>query len=223
MWLCIKMHLFNVSCGRKPESPPRSQSWKAVSLTAAHRRHLPIGQFLAVFIKPKGWRFGNSQSLFWYWLFVWYKGTSALILTSTEVDQTGGSYYGEQSLQFISTNGDSNMVVLRKYSIYNTSNFFIYKYLSIMIFISECLAKKGPIYAMDRNPNSTQFCVVYGCILRYALSSDPCSPMLHVTLSDSRPWLRSRQLGHSLGVWRVNWTTERLVGRVIHESGLGSH
>ncbi|CAB4038866.1 eukaryotic translation initiation factor 2A, partial [Paramuricea clavata] len=61
--------------------------------------------------------------------------TSALILTSTEVDQTGGSYYGEQSLQFISTNGDSNMVVL---------------------------PKKGPIYAMDWNPNSTQFCVVYG-------------------------------------------------------------
>ncbi|XP_046851929.1 eukaryotic translation initiation factor 2A-like [Xenia sp. Carnegie-2017] len=63
------------------------------------------------------------------------KGKDALILTSTEVDQTGGSYYGEQSLQYISTSGDSNTVIL---------------------------AKKGPIYAIDWNPNSTQFCVVYG-------------------------------------------------------------
>lgn len=43
-----------------------------------------------------------------------FQGTSALILTSTDIDQTGGSYYGEQSLQFISTNGDSNVVVLRE-------------------------------------------------------------------------------------------------------------
>ncbi|XP_028405546.1 eukaryotic translation initiation factor 2A-like [Dendronephthya gigantea] len=63
------------------------------------------------------------------------KGTAALILTSTEVDHTGGSYYGEQSLQYISTNGDSNVVIL---------------------------PKKGPIYAIDWNPNSSQFCVVYG-------------------------------------------------------------
>ena len=29
------------------------------------------------------------------------------------------------------------------------------------------LGKKGPIYAIDWNPNSLQFCVVYGCILAW--------------------------------------------------------
>ena len=32
------------------------------------------------------------------------------------------------------------------------------------LIFSEYLAKKGPIYAIDWNPNSSQFCVVYGCI-----------------------------------------------------------
>ena len=34
------------------------------------------------------------------------------MLTSTEVDKTGGSYYGEQGLHFIGTNGESSMVPL---------------------------------------------------------------------------------------------------------------
>lgn len=41
-------------------------------------------------------------------------GTAVLILTTTEEDKTGASYYGEQSLQYVSTNGDSSMVQLGK-------------------------------------------------------------------------------------------------------------
>lgn len=41
-------------------------------------------------------------------------GTAVLVLTTTEEDKTGASYYGEQSLQYVSTNGDSSMVQLGK-------------------------------------------------------------------------------------------------------------
>ena len=37
-------------------------------------------------------------------------GTCLLILTSTEVDATGASYYGEQALHFVSTKGDAVLV-----------------------------------------------------------------------------------------------------------------
>ncbi|XP_065840800.1 eukaryotic translation initiation factor 2A-like [Oscarella lobularis] len=66
----------------------------------------------------------------------WNQNASGvLVLTSTEVDKTGGSYYGEQGLHFIGTNGESSMVPL---------------------------AKKGPIYSAEWSPNSKDFCVVYG-------------------------------------------------------------
>jgi len=58
-----------------------------------------------------------------------------LILTSTEVDTTGASYYGEQALHFVSTRGDAVLVPFDK---------------------------KGPIYAVDWNPNCSEFCVIYG-------------------------------------------------------------
>lgn len=82
----------------------------------------------------------------------WNKiGTAALIVTSTEVDQTGGSYYGEQGLHFIATNGESNVVAL---------------------------GKKGPIYAIDWNPNSLQFSVVYGYMPAKATLFDlKCEPI----------------------------------------------
>jgi len=42
------------------------------------------------------------------------KGNGCLILTSTDVDSTGASYYGKQALHFLSTNGDSYSVALSK-------------------------------------------------------------------------------------------------------------
>jgi translation initiation factor 2A len=64
------------------------------------------------------------------------KGTALLVLTMTDVDNTGASYYGEQGLHFVGINGESTVVPR---------------------------AKKGPIYAVDWHPNSKEFCVVYGC------------------------------------------------------------
>lgn len=42
------------------------------------------------------------------------RGTSALFMTSTEVDKTGASYYGKQTLHYLSTKGDTAMVMLSK-------------------------------------------------------------------------------------------------------------
>lgn len=49
--------------------------------------------------------------------FLWNsKGTSALLLTSTEVDKTGGSYYGKQTLHYISVTGETAMIPLGKFN-----------------------------------------------------------------------------------------------------------
>lgn len=42
------------------------------------------------------------------------KCTGVLLMTSTEVDKTGSSYYGKQTLHFISTKGETSMVLLGK-------------------------------------------------------------------------------------------------------------
>lgn len=43
------------------------------------------------------------------------KGTNVLLLTSTEVDKSGASYYGKQSLHFLSTKGETAIVLLSEY------------------------------------------------------------------------------------------------------------
>ncbi|XP_010623602.1 eukaryotic translation initiation factor 2A isoform X2 [Fukomys damarensis] len=63
------------------------------------------------------------------------KATAVLVIASTEVDKTGASYYGEQTLHYISTNGESAVVQL---------------------------PKNGPIYDVVWNSSSTEFCAVYG-------------------------------------------------------------
>lgn len=63
------------------------------------------------------------------------KATAVLVIASTEVDKTGASYYGEQTLHYIATNGESAVVQL---------------------------PKNGPIYDVVWNSNSTEFCAVYG-------------------------------------------------------------
>ncbi|XP_076234660.1 eukaryotic translation initiation factor 2A [Calliopsis andreniformis] len=62
-------------------------------------------------------------------------GTNALLMTSTEVDKTGASYYGKQTLHYLSTKGETAMVML---------------------------SKEGPIHAVQWSPKNTEFCVVYG-------------------------------------------------------------
>ncbi|XP_033227264.1 eukaryotic translation initiation factor 2A [Belonocnema kinseyi] len=63
------------------------------------------------------------------------KGTSALLMTSTEVDKTGASYYGKTTLHYLSTKGETALV---------------------------SLSKEGPIHAVEWSPKNTEFCVIYG-------------------------------------------------------------
>ncbi|XP_033118259.1 eukaryotic translation initiation factor 2A-like [Anneissia japonica] len=79
------------------------------------------------------------------------KGSAVLIITSTEVDSTGGSYYGEQGLHYLAVNGESSGVAL---------------------------GKKGPIYSVDWNNNSTEFCAVYGFMpAKATLFNLKCEPI----------------------------------------------
>lgn len=68
---------------------------------------------------------------------LWNKtGTGMLLLTTTDTSES--SYYGDQGLHFMGTNGEANLVHL---------------------------GKNGPVYHVEWSPKSTEFCVVYGCIL----------------------------------------------------------
>lgn len=79
------------------------------------------------------------------------KSTALLILVSSEVDTTGSTYYGEQSLHFMNVKGESNLVHFEK---------------------------RGPIYCVDWNPNSSHFCVVYGYMpAKATLFSMKCEPI----------------------------------------------
>ncbi|XP_006000963.1 eukaryotic translation initiation factor 2A [Latimeria chalumnae] len=67
---------------------------------------------------------------------LWNKRATAVLVTaSTDVDKSGASYYGEQTLHYIAINGESAVVQL---------------------------PKNGPIYDVVWSPNSSEFCVVYG-------------------------------------------------------------
>lgn len=43
--------------------------------------------------------------------------SAVLVIASTDVDKTGASYYGEQTLHYIAANGESAAVQLREYSL----------------------------------------------------------------------------------------------------------
>ncbi|KAF4804251.1 Eukaryotic translation initiation factor 2A [Turdus rufiventris] len=63
------------------------------------------------------------------------KATAVLVVASTEVDKSGASYYGEQTLHYVAASGESAVVQL---------------------------PKNGPIYDVAWSPNSVEFCAVYG-------------------------------------------------------------
>ncbi|MCO5558277.1 hypothetical protein L7F22_011856 [Adiantum nelumboides] len=63
-------------------------------------------------------------------------GTALLFLTSTDVDKTGKSYYGETNLYMMSTRGDFDCRV--------------------------ALDKEGPVHDFEWNPNCREFVVIYG-------------------------------------------------------------
>ncbi|KAJ9594298.1 hypothetical protein L9F63_014303, partial [Diploptera punctata] len=89
------------------------------------------------------------------------RGTGVLLMTSVEVDKTGSSYYGKQSLHFISTKGETAMVLLSKND-------------------------QGPIYSVEWSPKSSEFCVVYGYMPSKAtLFNLKCESVGHVELWDT--------------------------------------
>ncbi|XP_054165531.1 eukaryotic translation initiation factor 2A-like, partial [Oppia nitens] len=63
------------------------------------------------------------------------KGNALLLLCSTEVDQTGKSYYGQQTLHYLNIKGETFIVSLNK---------------------------DGPIHNTCWTPDSSMFCVIYG-------------------------------------------------------------
>ncbi|KAL1449788.1 hypothetical protein WDU94_002263 [Cyamophila willieti] len=79
------------------------------------------------------------------------KGSGVLLLVSTDVDKTNASYYGKQSLHFISTKGETALVVL---------------------------GKEGPIYEVEWSPSSVEFCVIYGFMpAKATLYNLKCEPV----------------------------------------------
>lgn len=76
--------------------------------------------------------FFQADKVDFYWN---CKGTHALVLTSVEVDKTGGSYYGKQGLYFIASGGETSTITL---------------------------GKEGPIYSVAWSPKGHEFCAVYG-------------------------------------------------------------
>ncbi|XP_063224336.1 eukaryotic translation initiation factor 2A [Bacillus rossius redtenbacheri] len=82
------------------------------------------------FIASKSFFQADKVDMFWNRV-----GSAVLLLTSTDVDKSGSSYYGKQSLHALACRGETAMVLL---------------------------GKEGPIYCVAWSPKSTEFCVVYG-------------------------------------------------------------
>ncbi|XP_070159930.1 LOW QUALITY PROTEIN: eukaryotic translation initiation factor 2A [Polyergus mexicanus] len=85
-----------------------------------------IGEALA----SKSFFQADRVDIYWH-----QRGTNALLMASTEVDKSGASYYGKQTLHYLSTKGDTAMVTF---------------------------SKEGPIHAVEWSPKNTEFCVIYG-------------------------------------------------------------
>lgn len=83
------------------------------------------------------------------------RATGLLIMASTEVDATGASYYGKQTLHYMNTKGDSCTVPLNK---------------------------EGPIHAVEWNPKGNEFCVVFGYMPAKATFFNlKCDPIFEVS------------------------------------------
>ncbi|XP_076659679.1 eukaryotic translation initiation factor 2A [Halictus rubicundus] len=78
-------------------------------------------------------------------------GAHALLLTSTEVDKTGASYYGKQTLHYLNTKGETAMLTFKN---------------------------EGPIHALQWSPKKNEFCVIYGFMPAQAtLFNIKCEPI----------------------------------------------
>lgn len=84
------------------------------------------------------------------------KGNGCIIVTSTDVDSSGASYYGKQSLHFLATNGDSYSVPLSEYYL------MILNVKLLVLIITNISAAEGPVHCVEWSPKSNNFLVVYG-------------------------------------------------------------
>ncbi|KAF5307732.1 hypothetical protein FQR65_LT06603 [Abscondita terminalis] len=128
--------------------------------------------------------------------FYWHtKGTHVLLLTMTEVDKTGGSYYGKQGLHFISTSGETAMVTMNK---------------------------DGPIYSVAWSPKAMEFCVVYGfmparasifnikCEIAYEFSAAPRNSIYYNPFGNILLLAGFGNLRGHIELWDTN--TKKLIG-----------
>ncbi|KAJ1962355.1 hypothetical protein GGI12_002696 [Dipsacomyces acuminosporus] len=89
---------------------------------------------LGAFSRPSANKtFFNAENVEFYWHKL---GTNLLVLTQTEVDRTGRSYYGESSLYFMAAAGNFDCRVV--------------------------LDREGPIHDVAWNPVDKEFVVTYG-------------------------------------------------------------
>ncbi|XP_039296306.1 eukaryotic translation initiation factor 2A [Nilaparvata lugens] len=92
--------------------------------------------------------FFQADNVEFYWK---RKGTGVLLLACTDVDKTNSSYYGKQSLHFMSPKGETLVVVL---------------------------SKEGPIFSVAWSPLGSEFCVVYGTVpAKATLFNLKCEPI----------------------------------------------
>lgn len=113
-----------VFCGEKKGAPASVRVWPLTSLVPAPESTPPhLSQ--KTFFKADKIQMKWNQA-----------GTSLLFMTSTDVDKTGKSYYGETNLYLMSSRGDFDCRV--------------------------SLDKEGPIHDFEWSPNGREFVVVYG-------------------------------------------------------------
>ena len=65
-----------------------------------------------------------------------FTGTALLILTSLEVDASGASYYGEQSLHYMDVTGESSLVPFGKKCFYCTRKHEVNSFLQTIRVLS---------------------------------------------------------------------------------------
>ena len=86
------------------------------------KRHVFSGHYIATLMKrgrESNYCFSRPQhnGIYRYYcagLPLYPTGSAVLVLTTTDVDKTGASYYGEQGLHYLSARGDGNTVPLSK-------------------------------------------------------------------------------------------------------------
>ncbi|PIA12896.1 translation initiation factor eIF-2A [Coemansia reversa NRRL 1564] len=93
-------------------------------------RMYPVGSFARA-VANKTFFKADKVEFYWHAL-----GTSLLVLTQTDVDNTGRSYYGESSLYFMAAAGNFDCRVV--------------------------LDREGPIHDVAWSPSEKEFAVVYG-------------------------------------------------------------